>query len=235
MDKFRDFIAFLLQKSNHAWNITLEFLPKFWRLPCKRAKRYVKLLLEIGLDPNFIPKEYQRCLLIQALDGVRRTRDINNNSRDKKTANLSEMGEQTAPEAPVSMKDDSESEELSIEEQDCDITGAYTPLWCLLELLISFGADIFYLEYHDEKDTIDWQNIWTPTDYAIKWRVEAEWCAALKACDYDPSAVYEESNRRKIDFLKLHGAQRSGVDVEDLKSPTAIGLQCRRPWRTENE
>jgi hypothetical protein len=110
-----------------------------------------------------------------------------------------------------------------------DGTSRNAPIWCLVELLVRKGADVYYMHLHKCAD--NWWDIPTPTAYAILWKVEEEWRAALRACGHDPDQVYEEDERRRKDFIKLRGAKRTGVEVEELSSPSGLGLRQRKPYQ----
>ncbi|KAF2808860.1 uncharacterized protein BDZ99DRAFT_463719 [Mytilinidion resinicola] len=111
------------------------------------------------------------------------------------------------------------------------VTGIFNheepPLWCMVELFIRAGADIYHMWHYSLKDPTDPDDIWTPTSYAIMWEVEEEWCEALKACGLDPREVYEEEDRRRSRYVRLHGGDATGVDLEELDLPSKSGLRKR--------
>ncbi|RYP68389.1 hypothetical protein DL769_005517 [Monosporascus sp. CRB-8-3] len=85
----------------------------------------------------------------------------------------------------------------------------------LVTILISAGADIYYI---DDKDN-DAENARTITDWAFALEVEDLWETALDECGLDIASVYAESDRRLQDHRRLRGATRSGVDVESITEP----------------
>jgi hypothetical protein len=190
----REVVLYLLWKGRDAWSLFFNMWRRLWRMPNLGTKDLLDVLLEAGLDPNFLSGQYSRPLLIRALVGIY---VVKRNQEEMLTSD--------------------------------DGTSRDAPIWCLVELLVRKGADVYYMLRHEGAD--NWWDIWTPTAYAIKWKVEEEWCAALRACGYDPDQVYEEDKRRRIDFIKLRGAKRTGVEVEDLSSPSGLGLRQRKSYQ----
>jgi hypothetical protein len=203
----REVVLYLLGKGRDAWSLFFKMWEGLWRMPNLEMKNLLDVLLEAGLDPNFISGQYSRPLLFQALVGVC-VRKEDDQARDQ------------------ARDQEEKREEMLTSDKG---TGRDAPIWCLVELLIRKGADIYYMHLHEGAD--NWWNIWTPTAYAIGWKVEEEWCAALRAYGYDPYEVYEEDERRRKDFIKLRGAKRTGVEVEELSSPSAVGLRQRKPYQ----
>jgi hypothetical protein len=200
----REVVLYLLGKGRDAWSLFFKLWRRLWRMPNLGTKDLLDVLLDTGLDPNFLAGIYSRPLLILALCGVSVRKD-----QDE--------------------EDDEEDNEEERWTQDDDILRGI-PIWCLVELLIRRGADIFYMHLHGGVE--NWWNIVTPTECAIRLKVEEEWRAALRACGYDPDQVYEEDKRRRIDFIKLCGAKRTGIDVEELSSPSGLGLRQRKPYQS---
>jgi hypothetical protein len=202
----REAVLYLLGKVRDAWGLFFRMWGNVWIMP-NEVKGLLDVLLEAGLDPNFLAEKNSKPLLICALDGVC-------------------LKKQWDKEKHQEGDEEEDQEEISISDNG---TGRDVPTWCLVELLIRKGADIYYIHLHEGAE--NWWNIWTPTAYAINWEVEEEWCAALRACGYDPNQVYEEDKRRRIDFIKLRGAKRTGVEVEDISSPSGLGLRQRKPYQ----
>jgi hypothetical protein len=100
-----------------------------------------------------------------------------------------------------------------------------------LTLLIRAGADIYYM-YIDG----DPNSAFDPTGYAFHENIEEAWFCALEDCGFEPHEVFAESIRRRRMFRRLHGAQRSGVDVSFLEVQSWRKLRLRHPRRaTEDE
>lgn len=121
--------------------------------------------------------------------------------------------------------DDSESVEEDCEEssdsgEDEDGRGREP---CLLTPLIRAGADIYYIvaEYGIDRAL-------TLTHMAFILDLGDVWFNALERCGFDVDEVWTESDRRLAAFKKLHGAQRSGVDVSCVvDQPESSGLRYR--------
>jgi hypothetical protein len=191
----REAVLYLLGRGLDAWGLFFKMCGIPWMEASLEMKHLLDVLLEAGLDPNFLSGQHSRPLLIRALSGV--------------------SGVKTRNQEGMLTSDDG--------------TSRNAPIWCLVELLVRKGADVYYMHLHKGAD--NWWDILTPTAYAILWKVEEEWRATLRACGHDPDQVYEEDERRRKDFIKLRGAKRTGVEVEELSSPSGLGLRQRKPYQ----
>lgn len=113
-----------------------------------------------------------------------------------------------------------------------EVLGKYTsrgsnPDTRLLEMLISSGADIYYMVPLD-----DGAFAWTLQDGAKVLEVDDLWGKALATCGLNVEAVHAEMKRRKIEYRLLSGATRTGVDVEFLvhhiRSSDIRRRKCRK-------
>lgn len=103
----------------------------------------------------------------------------------------------------------------------------------LLVNLISAGSDIYHI-FLQSCDNCHRCVARTLTDVAFELDVDDIWAEALDGCGLDSSAVLEESDRRLAKHRKLHGASRTGVDVDAaIGEPETSGLRRRNISRVE--
>lgn len=98
----------------------------------------------------------------------------------------------------------------------------------LVDLLIN-GANVFEIDWADGYliDYIE-DGIMSPTVHAQAYGIMPEWLEALAAAGYDPDHVIWEDERRRREFLWLHGAKSSSVDVQDNHTQNSIRRRATR-------
>jgi Ankyrin repeat len=102
--------------------------------------------------------------------------------------------------------------------------GTYTPSQFhgiqlnIIRLLIVAGADIYAFDNHG----------WSPLDFAIHYSTDNVFFEALRHCCIASEDYIREHDRRKADWRRLHGAKRTAVDVQFIKSSSRTGLIKRR-------
>lgn len=103
----------------------------------------------------------------------------------------------------------------------------------LLVSLISAGSDVYHI-FLQSCDHCHRCVAMTLTDMAFELVIDDIWAEALEKCGLDSSAVLEESDRRLAKHRKLHGASRTGVDVNTaIGEPETSGLRRRNISRVE--
>lgn len=106
--------------------------------------------------------------------------------------------------------------------RDCDCTTLGLAVE-LLAMLISAGADVHYFR--------EWYQCGccaTLGNIALDLDTDDIWQTALLRCGMDPTEVDDEAQRRLDQHLKLHGASRSGVDVEPVVNHQSLSGLRRR-------
>jgi len=207
----------IFRRFSYNWRHLL-FIPNF------TALRMLTRIIQKGLDPNLT---------------------INNNhepSTPLKYA-LRHMHQKDFGHLILSFKEDEKSEDSgeSNNERNTDTTDygelnmlsedtKVTP-WCIVTTLIKANADIYHFDSRNFENASDWWNIRTPWEYAMLYGVQDEWFTALRECGLDPDEVSIEDIQRCKQAMRLYGAQRTGVDEEDLALPSTTGLRCRKCHR----
>lgn len=79
------------------------------------------------------------------------------------------------------------------------------------------GADTYYaawgpVDLFGDREPV----VFSPTIFARKFGIEAQWETALRACGYNPAEVYAKDECRRREFLRFHRAKSSAVDVEEV-------------------
>lgn len=186
------------------------FAPFGWEQPGDMAhsERMLGVYLRADGDPNALAADrFPGLLYALFLTWENRHSRKEEEGNDSKGAKNGKRDPEEDDEGVDSEGVEEDCEESDSEESDSEeVDDGREP--CLLTPLIRAGADIYYI---DAEDSINAAG--TLTHMALGWDLEDVWFNALERCGFDIDEVWDESKRRLAAFKKLHGAERSGVDV----------------------
>jgi hypothetical protein len=204
-----DTTEYIISHVPEGWDIVYEILI-FAITPSYVNLEIVRTCLERGLSPN----------------GNLRDRD---GGTSHSLLDLAIFRAYRTKEA-IKEKEDADSigSEVLLLDQPSARVNPQLDVWCIIAVLIQYGADIHRTRSEDFDTASTWADLQTPWSLAILFHMETEWFSALEQCGTDVEEYCSEDIRRRRQEIRLRGATRSGVDEQMLELPPVAGLRCRK-------